>query len=274
VSPSARIRLHLALLAVAAAVYLLPVWFMVATSLTPEDQVLAGGWRALVPAEATLANYQSVLADAGFGGFLFNSCLITLATVLLGLLVNSWCGFALARLPWRGRHVVLSLVVALMVLPLEAIAVPLFVMGVHLGWTDSYSIQVVPFVANPFAIVLFATFFRQLPLELDEAARMDGCSAWQIYWRVALPLARPALAAVGILTFLTQWGMYLWPLMVTTGPEVRPLPVQMGIYPAQHPRPWGEIMAFGTLMVLPVLVVFLIFQRAFVRGLTDAAVKG
>jgi len=267
-------RVFLLLLALAALGYLLPVWFMVATSLTPGDRVPAGGWRALLPGEPTLANYRAVLADGGFLGFLGNSLLITGATVVLGLLVNSWCGFALARLPWRGRHVVLALVLALMVLPLEAIAVPLFVLGVHLGWTDTYSIQIVPFIANPFAIVLFATFFRQLPRELDEAARMDGCSAWQIYWRIALPLARPTLAAVGILTFLIQWGMYLWPLMVTTGPDVRPLPVQMGIYPAQHPRPWGEIMAFGTLMVVPVLVVFLLCQRAFVRGLAATAVKG
>lgn len=268
-------RTHLLLLALAAGIYLLPVWFMIGTSLTPSKSVLgSSGLGMLVPANPTLDHYRAVLQESGFPRYLFNSLVITGATVLLGLVVNSWCGFALARLPWRGRHVILALVMALMIVPFEAIAVPLFVLGVQAGWTDNYSVQIVPFIANPFAIVLFFTFFRQVPRELDEAARIDGCSAWQIYWRIDLPLVRPAIASVGILTFLLQWGQYLWPLLVTTGPEYRPLPVAMGIYPARYPVPWGEVMAFGTLMVLPVLVAFLIFQRSFVRGLTAAAVKG
>lgn len=268
--------LHHLALGLAAVVYLAPVLFMVVASLKPSARVLADGasWRAFVPQDATTANYAAVLGESGFPGYLFNSLVITCGTVALGLVVNSMCGFALARLSWRGRDTIMLLVLALLVIPFEAIAIPLFVLAAHGGVTDGYAVQIAPFIANPFAIALFTTFFRALPAELDEAARIDGCSTWGIYWRIALPLSLPALASVGILTFLLQWGNYLWPLLVTTGPEVRPLPLAMGIYPAQHPVPWGEVMAFGTLMVLPVVIVFLAFQRAFVRGLSAAALKG
>lgn len=268
--------LHHAALAAAALLYLAPVLFMVVASLKPDARVLAdgGSWRAFVPLEATVANYRAVLGGTGFLRFLFNSLLITGCSVGSGLVVNSMCGFALARLSWRGRDTILLLVLALMVIPFEAIAIPLFVLMVHAGWTDSYHVQIVPFIANPFAISLFYTFFRALPPALDEAARIDGCSTWGVYWRIAVPLSLPAFASVGILSFLLQWGSYLWPLLVTIGETYRPLPVAMGLYPAQHPVPWGDVMAFGTLMVLPVVIVFLVFQRAFVRGLSAAAVKG
>ena len=268
--------LHHLALGLAALLYLAPVGFMLVASFKPSARVLADGasWRAFVPLDATVANYAAVLGSSGFPRFLVNSLVITGSTVALGLVVNSMCGFALARLSWRGRDTILLVVLALLVIPFEAIAIPLFVLAAHGGATDGYLVQIAPFVANPFAIALFTTFFRALPRELDEAARIDGCSSWGLYWRIALPLSLPALASVGILTFLLQWGSYLWPLLVTTGPDYRPLPVAIGIYPAQHPVPWGEVMAFGTLMVLPVLVVFLLFQRAFVRGLSAAALKG
>lgn len=263
------------LILAAGLIFAWPIWYMLATALTPAEQVLAErGWRALWPDAPTLAHFRRVLGDSAFLRFMGNSLLITGSTVVIGVLVNAWCGFALARLSWHGRGVVLGLIAALMIIPFEAVAVPLFVLAARLGWTDSYSVQVLPFVANPFAVILFTTFFKNLPRELDEAARIDGASSWQIFWRVALPLAKPAVASVAILTFILQWGMYLWPLMVTSEASYRPLPVAMGVYSQQRPPVWGEVMAFGTLMVLPVLLLFLLMQRAFIRGLSSAAVKG
>jgi len=145
---------------------------------------------------------------------------------------------------------------------------------IHLGWTNSYQAQIVPFIANPFAVFLFYTFFNSLPRELDEAARMDRANPFQIYFHVIVPLSKPAFASVAILTFLLHWGFFLWPLMVTRGPDFQPLPVALGYFSANKPVQWGDIMAFGSLMVLPVLVVFLIFQRGFVRGIAMSGTKG
>ncbi len=168
----------------------------------------------------------------------------------------------------------LALVLALLILPLEAIAVPLFYQVTLLGWRDTYVVQIVPFVANAFFVYLFYVFFLGLPRELEEAARMDGAGTLGTFFRVVLPNAKPAFATVAILTFLFQWGQYLWPLMVTSGERVRPLPLAIAAFRTLPPLQWGDILAFGVMMVAPVVVVFLVFQRWFVRGVAASGIKG
>ncbi|MFP4615787.1 MAG: carbohydrate ABC transporter permease, partial [Thiohalorhabdus sp.] len=221
-----------AVLAFLAAVYVAPIAFMVVGSLKPDARVLAdmGSAAAFYPAQASLENYSDVVERVSFGRFLFNSVLITGSIMLGGLLVNGFLGYALARLRWRGRGWVLAGVLALLILPLEAIAVPLFYQVTVLGWRDTYVVQILPFVANAFFIYLFYVFFLGLPKELEEAARMDGASVLGTYFRIILPNAKPAFATVAILTFLFQWGQYLWPLLVTSGERVRPLPVAIAAF--------------------------------------------
>ncbi|MFI0377699.1 MAG: carbohydrate ABC transporter permease, partial [Candidatus Thiodiazotropha sp.] len=143
-----------------------------------------------------------------------------------------------------------------------------------LGLRDSYSIQIVPFIANAFAIYLFYSFFIGMPKELEEAARLDGASTLRIFFSIIMPNAKPVFASVAILTFLTWWGSYLWPMMVTIGPSVRPLPVAIASFFTLPPLNWGDILAFGVMMVSPVLLLFIIFQRWFVRGVASSAIKG
>lgn len=262
------------LLALATLAFLGPLACMLATSLRPNELALAPGWSALLPVATTTANYRAVFGQLDFTHFLGNSLLIVGTVVIAGLLVNSLAGYALARLRWRGREAVLAAVVVLLIIPYEAVAVPLFFEMTLAGWTESFRAQIVPFIANPFAIYLFYTFFNGLPRELEEAARIDGAGHWRTFFLVMAPLARPAYAAVAILTFLLQWGFFLWPLMVTSGPKYQPLAVALGYFSANKPVQWGEIMAFGTLMVLPVLVVFLAFQKWFVRGIAMSGIKG
>jgi multiple sugar transport system permease protein len=262
------------LLAVATLAFLGPLVFMLAASLRPNELALTPGWSALLPVGATLANYRAVFTQLDFLHFLRNSLFIVGTVVVAGLLVNSLAGYALARLRWPGRNAALAAVVVLLIIPYEAIAVPLFFEMTLAGWTESFRAQIVPFIANPFAIYLFYTFFKGRPRELEEAARMDGAGPWRTFFLVMAPLARPAYAAVAILTFLLQWSFFLWPLMVTSGPKYQPLAVALGYFSANKPVQWGEIMAFGTLMVLPVLVVFLAFQKWFVRGIAMSGIKG
>ncbi len=259
-----------------ALIFLIPVWMMLAGSLKPDDQVLleAGTLRGYFPANTSLQNYQDVFHRVPFLRYLFNSLLITSLIVITGLLVNSLAGYALARLRWQGRDWILLVIIALMIIPLEAIAVPLFYEVTLLGWRDTYLVQIVPFIANAFSIYLFYTFFLGLPREFEEAARIDGAGPWRIFFSIVAPNARPVFATVAILTFLTQWGSFLWPLMVTHSEDVRPLPLGIAAFYTLPPLQWGDIFSFGVMMVSPVLLVFIVFQRWFVQGVATTGVKG
>jgi len=270
-----RVLAYLGLIALAL-VFVAPVVMMLIGSLKPNERVLleAGTLAAFVPAGGSLNNYAAVLERADFLRFLFNSVLITGIIVVAGLIVNALAAYAFARLQWRGRDLLFNLVLALMILPFEAIAVPLFYGVSILGLRDTYTAQILPFIANAFSIYLFYSFFIGLPKELEEAARLDGASSLRIFFSIIVPNAKPAFASVAILSFLTWWGAYLWPLMVTIGPEVRPLPVAIAGFYTLPPLQWGDILAFGTMMVLPVLAVFLMFQKWFVRGVASSGIKG
>lgn len=256
--------------------YISPILLMIVGSLKADARVLpeAGGWRGFAPVNLSLENYQDVFARVPFGLYLMNSLLITGSIVVTGLLVNSLAGYALARLRFRGRLLVLGLVLALLIIPLEAIAVPLFYEVTVLSWRDTYFVQVVPFVANAFSIYLFYSFFLSLPKELEEAARMDGAGPWRIFFQIIVPISKPAFAAATIVSFLLYWGLYLWPLLVTTDQAVRPLPLGIATFRTLPPLRWADIMAFAVMMVTPVLIVFILFQRWFVRSVVFSAVKG
>jgi len=255
---------------------LAPVAFMFVGSLKPDEQVLlhAGSVRAFWPESVALQNYQDVFQRVPFARFFLNSVFITGMIVAAGLVVNALAGYAFARLRWRGRDWLLALVLAVMILPLEAIAVPLFYQVTLLGWRDTYLVQIVPFVANAFSVYLFYTFFIGLPRELEEAARIDGAGTLRTFLFIVVPNARPAFATVAILTFLTQWGSFLWPLMVTSGEAVRPLPLAIASFHTLPPLQWGDIFAFGVMLVAPVLLVFVVFQAWFVRGVAATGIKG
>jgi len=259
-----------------ALLFISPIGFMLAGSMKPDALVLAeaGGWRAFWPTALSLDNYRDVFARVDFIRFLLNSLFINGMIVGVGLLLNSLAGYAFARMAWRGRDLLFGLVLAVMIIPLEAIAVPLFYMVSLLGWRDTYLVQILPFIANAFSIYLFYTFFIGLPREFEEAACIDGAGVLRTFFSIIVPNAKPVFATVAILTFLTHWGAYLWPLMVTSGESVRPLPLAIATFHSLPPLQWGDIFAFGVMMVLPVLAVFLLFQRWFVRSVAATGIKG
>ncbi|MCA1791894.1 MAG: carbohydrate ABC transporter permease [Thioalkalivibrio sp.] len=256
--------------------FVAPVLFMLIGSLKPDDLVLAeaGTLRAFFPDTISLDNYRAVVERVPFGLYLASSLVINGLIVGLGLLVNAFAGYALARLRWWGRAAMLGLVLAVLVIPFEAIAIPLFYQLSWIGWRDDWLVQAIPFVANPLAIFLFYSFFLGLPRELEEAARVDGAGALRTFFVIVVPNAKPAFASVAIVLFLFHWGMYLWPLLMTTSEAVRPLPLGIANFHTLPPLQWGDIMAFGVLMVLPVLILFVVFQRWFVRGVASTGVKG
>jgi multiple sugar transport system permease protein len=275
---------------VLAAFFLFPLVFMFASSLKPDAQILSDvdSVQAFLPVgDISLQNYADVFDRVPVARFLLNSVLVTVAIVGFGLIVNSMAGFALSRMEFRGRKVVLTLIIATLIVPFETIAVPMvywvsklptlvfegFVLKYDFGWLNTYQVQIIPFVANAFSIFLFHQYFSTIPPSLDEAARMDGAGWFTIYRRIIAPLSGPAFATVAILTFLPAWNSYLWPLMVVQKEELRPVMVGMQYF-FQLNTAWGEVMAYTSLITLPVLVMFLAFQRAFVSSIAASGVKG
>jgi len=267
-----------------------PIIFLLISSFKPDAQIFAdlSSIKAILPVgEISLDNYRGVFDRVPAERLLFNSVMISVVTVAVGILINSMAAFALSRMRWRGRRVVLAAIIATLIVPFETFALPMVwwvnklpwleVNGFNLtlteGWLDTYQVQILPFVANAFSIYLFYQYFSSIPVELDEAARMDGAGWFGIYRRVVMPLSGPAIATVAILTFLPAWNSYLWPLMVVQSEELRP--VMVGIqYFFQLNVSWGQIMAYASMITVPVLVLFVAFQRAFIGSIASAGVKG
>jgi multiple sugar transport system permease protein len=270
--------------------FLFPVIFMLVSSLKPDQQIFEDvtGVKAFLPVgDVSFDNYSGVFDRVPAIRFLLNSIFVTTLIVAFGLFVNSMAGFALSRMEWRGRKIIFVLVIATLILPFETIALPLVfwvsklpwigfdgvVPQFETGWLNSYHVQVLPFVANAFSIFLFAQYFSSIPKSLDEAARVDGAGWFMIYRKLIVPLSGPVFATVAILTFLPAWNSYLWPLMVVQEEAKRP--VMIGVQYFQQLAPaWGEIMAYSTLITIPVLAFFLAFQRSFVSSIAATGVKG
>ncbi|HEY1093436.1 MAG TPA: carbohydrate ABC transporter permease [Glycomyces sp.] len=275
-----------------AAFFLFPIVFMLAASLKTDHQIFAdmNSFKAFLPVgDLSLANYAAVFDRVPFWRFLGNTLFVTFMVTALGLVVNSMCGYALARMRWKGRGLVFGLVIATLILPFDTTIVPMVYLVAKLpwvgfdgltpvlefGWLNTYRVQIVPFIVNAFSIFLFAQYFKSLPKGLEEAAAIDGAGWLRTYWRIIVPLSKPVFATVAILTVVTSpatWNAYLWPLMTVQSEELRP--VMVGVqYFFQLDTAWGEVMAYIAMITLPMVIVFLVFQRAFIQSIASAGMK-
>lgn len=270
--------LNYLLLIVVALFFLFPIVFMFVSSIkNNETQIIRdmSSISAFIPyGDLGLKNYFDVFKQMPFGRFMFNSVFIVGSTVLTGLVLNSMIAYALARLRFKGRGLILSFIIALIIIPTEVVVIPLLLMVNRIGWLDSYQVQIVPFIVDAFSIFLFYQFFIGLPKSLDEAAKIDGANPFQVYWKIIVPLSKPVFATVAILQFLFRWGDFLWPLMVTRGYEYRPLPVAIQQFFSQDPKVWGDIFAFASMVTIPSLIIFLLFQKWFLRSVASSGIKG
>lgn len=257
----------------AGALFLLPVSWLLLASFKPSDAVFtANPLELLVVRDWTLDNYSNAFRRAGLANALLNSVLQIAVIGLGGLLVNSMAAYAFARLRFPGRDVLFAAVVALVILPVEVLAVPLFLTARDLNLTGSPAAVgfglTVPFIAKAFNIYFLRQHFLAWPSELEEAAVLDGASAWQQFWCIALPAMRPALATVVLLDVLVHWSDFLWPLLMTTRESTRTVQIGLANLFTQPPLDWGAILACAVITTLPVLFAFRYFQRFLV--VTDA----
>jgi multiple sugar transport system permease protein len=268
---------HYVALSVITIFYISPIIYMVIGSFKPTTEVL-GGLRGIFPEHLSLDNYRGIFkffsdeSTGYFWRFYLTSTIVSSAIVFGGLIVNSMAAYSLARLKWLGRNTVLTIIILLVILPFEAIAVPLFYLLNN--YRNTYLVQYLPFIANAFSIYLFYTFFINLPVEIQESARIDGAGPWKIFRSIIVPMSKPVFASVTILTFLASWSAYLFPVMMVDQADKVPLPVEIVVFFTQPPTEWGQVFAFGVMLVLPVLIVFLAFQRWFIQSVASSAIKG
>jgi multiple sugar transport system permease protein len=276
-----------------AIIFAFPIVFMLVSSLKPHFQLLqdSSSLRAFLPVgDISLNNYFKAFERAPILRFIFSSVFVTTIAVVSGLIVNSMMGFTLASMRWKGKQIMMTVIIATLILPFETIAVPLLMVvsrlpwlgadGVTYGWLNSYQVQIIPFIVDAFSIFLFVQHFKSLPYELIEAARMDGAGWFTIFVKVIVPISGPVFATAAILRGLFMWNQYLWPIMVTQSEQFRPVMVGLGYFYQLNSSntsgilPWGEVMAYLSIITIPVIVLFLVLQRAFVESIASTGIKG
>ena len=258
---------------------LAPIVWMISTSLKPDTEIISTGvnW---IPQNFTLIHFQTILEKYPIARWLFNSLLVSTVSTLLVFVLDSLAGYAFARMEFRGRNVIFMIILSMLFVPIQITVVPLFILFSRIGLTDTYWALILPVGANVTGVFLMRQFFLSIPSELEDAARVDGASALRILWSVVLPLARPALTAVAILTFLTTWNSFFWPLIATRSDEVRTLPVGIAQFLSlragmvQGQQSIGQSMAGAVFAALPPIIVFVILQRYFIEGIARTGLKG
>lgn len=250
-----------------------PFLWMLLGSFRP-DRELKRVPPAWLPEQPTLDNYRTLFTQLDFPTYFFNSAVVAVAITLGNLVFCSMLGYALAKLEFPGRRLIFVLVLGTLMVPGVVTFVPLFVLVSNLGMVNSFPGLIFPFLAGPFGVFLMRQFIQSLPDELIHAARVDGAGEWRIFRSIIVPLCRPALATLGILTFLTSWNNFLWPLVVAQSEDKYTLPVALAIYAiGENKSDYGLLMAGSVVIIIPVLAVFVLLQRHFVRGIAMTGIK-
>lgn len=262
------------LLLAIALVMLFPLLWLISTSLKSPTENIFQFPPQLLPSQPTLGNYVRVWQTNPFGRYLFNSTAIALITVGLNLLFCALAAYPLARLNFRGREVIFSLIVATIMIPFQIVMIPLYILTVKLQITNTYLGIIFPAIASAFGIFLLRQAFASVPKEMEEAARMDGCSELGLWWFIMLPAIQPALMTLAIFVFIGSWSDFLWPLIVLNRPELYTLPLGVANLAGTFSLDWRLIAAGSVISIAPVLVLFLLLQRYIVPTDAGSGVKG
>ncbi|WP_419998614.1 carbohydrate ABC transporter permease [Streptomyces boninensis] len=267
---------RIALLAIAlllVAIWLLPLAWAVATSLKPEGETTKTPleW---IGSTVTFDAYQKVWESGDVQIWFLNSFFISAVTTLLTVLTASMAAYGFTRTDFRGKKLLYGLVLAGIMVPPQVLIAPLFIEMVQLGMVDTYWGVILPQVAVPAMVFILVKFFEAVPRELEEAAYVDGAGRWRVFFTIVLPLSRPVLAAVAIFTFITTWNNFLWPFLVTTDPKLMTLPVGLVNVLSSYGVRYAQIMAALVMAGLPLLIIFMLFQRQIVKGVAHTGLAG
>jgi multiple sugar transport system permease protein len=252
---------------------LIPFLWMVSTSFMTEIEVYSYPPK-LLPDEIRWENYVEALTLLPFGRFFLNTILISFTAVVGQLLTCSMAAYAFARMRFRGRNVLFSVYLSTMMVPAIVTMIPAYLIVSAFGWIDTYWALLTPVLTSAWGIFLLRQNFQTIPSEYEEAARIDGASDWQIFWRVILPVSKPALATLAVFTLMGTWKDFLWPLIVTNPNSLRPVEVGIAMFSTLYATNWPYQMAAAVVVMLPIVLAFLFTQRYFVDGITLSGLKG
>jgi multiple sugar transport system permease protein len=266
---------RLAILTLGAGVLLIPFLYMLATSFKQNAFVLEIPPQ-FFPHHPTTANYVNAWTSNQFGRYFVNSVIVAFATTAAAVFLSSMMAFAFARFRFPGRRLLFGLLLIGLMVPTMMLLIPQFLLAKQLTLLDSLWGLIVFYTGGNLALntFLLRSFFQDIPFELEEAMVVDGAGPWARYWRLIMPLSRPALATVGIFTFLASWDEFVWALTIINDPNKRTLPIAIALFQGQHSTSWGLVFAASAIAVVPVICIFVAFQRQFVSGLATGALKG
>jgi len=265
---------RLTILTAGAVVMLIPFAYLVATSFKPNALVLELPPQ-FIPHHPTISNYTQAWTSNQFGRYFLNSLLVAAATTVAAVLLSSMMAFAFARIVFPGRKLLFGLLLIGLMVPTMMLLIPQFLLAKRLMLLDSLWGLIVFYTGGNLALntFLLRSFFQDIPRELEEAMVVDGAGAWSRYWRLILPLSRPALATVAIFTFLASWDEFVWALTIINDPNKRTLPIAIALFQGQHSTSWGLVFAASMIAIVPVIAIFVAFQRQFVSGIASGALK-
>jgi ABC-type glycerol-3-phosphate transport system permease component len=253
-------------------VMVFPFYWMLISSFKPIGRIFTIPLE-LFPREITLANYRKLISQTPFLRWYLNSTVITAAYTVLAIFFSTIAGFGFAKYDFKGRNVLLVIVLASMMIPLHSLVIPLFMLLIRLGWVNTYHGVVLPFAANAFGIFYISQYLASVPSDLIDAARIDGCSEFGIYRMIVMPLLKPALGVLTIYFAMTSWNWFLWPLVVMRDESLFPLNVGLSTFISDYRQRYDELMAASVLCVVPIIGLFLSMQKQFVSGLTAGSIK-
>ncbi|MFQ4146876.1 carbohydrate ABC transporter permease [Chlorogloeopsis sp. ULAP02] len=257
-----------------AIITLVPFLWALSASFKPLFEIVSGESNFL-PKNFTFDNYKQIfLQEPLFLRWLFNSMVIAISVTVLNLLFNSMAGYALARLRFRGRHFWFLLILAVLAVPAQITLIPTFLILKVFGWLNSYQGMIIPSMVNATFIFMMRQFFVNFPKELEEAAALDGLTSFGIFWRIVLPLAKPALAAQAVFVFMGSWNNFLLPVVILFDPEMFTLPLGLNSFKGQYISYWNYIMAASMVFTLPALAIYAFFNRYFIQSVTFTGGKG
>ncbi|MBM7566656.1 carbohydrate ABC transporter permease [Paenibacillus sacheonensis] len=266
---------------------LVPFLMMVLTSLKTMDEIFAPHF-VWIPDKWQWSNYKEAFSQGDWGRYYFNTTYVTVVTVVLSLLINSFAGYAFAKLNFKGRDLLFFISLVGLMIPPQVTMIPVFIILKHiplaggndwvghggLGWIDSYNGLIAPYVAGSFGVFLFRQFFLQIPKELDDAAKIDGMGRVRAFFNIYVPLSKPVFATLIALKAVASWNEYTWPLIITSSEHMKTVQLALTVFRDENQTQWNLMMASTTIMVLPLLVLFVFTQRYFIEGIVSTGVKG
>lgn len=251
----------------------LPLIYALVSSLKPNAEIfiIPIKW---IPSKIEWSNYTEPFRNYPFPRYFFNSFFVATVVTAINLFLCSLAGYGLAKFSFPGRNLIFIIILGTLMLPLQTTFLPLYLIVKYFNWLNSYKVLIIPSVVDAFSVFLFRQYIQTIPDAFIDAARIDGCGEFGIFWRIILPMSTPAIAVVGILTFLLNWQSYLWPLITISKEELRTLPLGLVSFQQNYYAQYGQLFAISLLSILPILIVFILFQRKFIAGVVLSGIKG